>query len=224
MRNFCGRLLFGAVLSGFVAQANALPILRLVSSGGSDVTVTDTDGDGVVQYSGALNGWTTFNLTTGFSKPILGSAAAPFLDIFSANMSSDGGPVSLSIWLTDTDFTPSSVGQMISAIGGTTQGSVTFETFADASNTAFGQATSLATIVSTTAPAFSGMAGALWGSATDYSLTLLVTITHSGGGPRFTSLDASLQVPEPSTLLLFGAGLLALGGAGLSRRRAAASV
>src|SRR5262245_9673990 len=207
------RLFFGTVLlaTGLVGQANALPILRLVTSGGSDITITDSDGDGIVSYSGALAGWTNVNMTTGFSKPAVGTAQTPFLDILSGNYSSSGGSTWLSIYLTDTDFGPSSEGSMISAFGGSTQGSVSYKAYADASNTAFATGTLLASMDSSTGPGFHDQTSSLWGSVGQYSLTLLVTIAHDSG-PRFTSLDASLTVPEPSTLLLLGAGLLAVGG------------
>lgn len=214
---------------GIATSAHAIPQLRLESSAGGDVTIADGDATGpeidlnseagVILFSGGIAGW-TMNITSGFSKPFLGSSLAPWLDLASANFTSHGGGT-LNIWLTDTDFGPhSDAAHVMAAIGGTTSGNVTFKTYYDDNNAAFGTTHELTSM--SFAPeyqAFSGALGAELVSAKPYSLTMLVTLVHEGF--EISSFDATTKVPEPSSLLLLGAGLLGLGGA-VRRRRSAA--
>jgi len=114
----------------------------------------------------------------------------------------------LNLWLTDTDFDPKSDGaQVLAAIGGTTFGNVTFKTFYDESNAAFGMAHEI-TSQSFSPLAFSGVAAGQLASSTAYSLTMLVTLVHESA--QMTSFDATVKVPEPSSVLLLGSGLLGL--------------
>src|SRR5262245_38290472 len=125
-----------ALALGLASQAHAIPTLRLQSSAGGDVTIADGDSSGaeidlspqsgVILFSGAIAGW-NLNITSGFSKPFLGSEIEPWLDLNSANFSSLEGGV-LNLWLTDTDFGPhSNAAHVLAAIGGTTFGTVTFK-------------------------------------------------------------------------------------------------
>lgn len=222
------KFLVGALLMSAFSTAHAIPTLRLTSSLGGDVTVQDggigdlADQAGVILFFGDLAGW-SINITSGFSKPTLGSATQPILDLTSANISSWGGGGALDIWFTDTDFaTITNAVSTMAGIGGTTSGSVSYRAYYDASNTPFGTANELADMSFSTF-AFAGEGGNQLLSPDPFSMTLRVTINHSGYLPfQMSSFDAIVRVPEPSSLLLFGSGLLALGmGLVLRRRRMA---
>ena len=213
-------VLAGAVLMAGVSwsdEAQAAAQLRLTDSATNiSVTLADGNNDGVITFNGGLGGtvWTV-NVTTGLSKPTLGSAPFPVMDLNSVNVSGLGAGT-LIIEFTDTDFTgvlPGGVG-FTAAIGGTTQGTVNYNTYLDAGNVAFAQTTAVTSQGPFAGGAFSGTAGGATNGPTagSYSLTQIVTITHSGGG-QVSSFDADIrgQVPEPGTVLLFGTGLAGLG-------------
>src|SRR5262245_23610639 len=125
-------LIASALVFGVVSSAHAIPMLRLSTSAGGSATASDSDADGVVSYNGSLTGWSV-NVTNGFSKPTLGSANIPILDLVSFNLSSPTAGGSIDILLTDTDFTalPSPT-NMLAAIGGTTSGgNISFKAFFD---------------------------------------------------------------------------------------------
>lgn len=103
------------------AAANAVPTLRL-TQGASSVTVSDNGGgdinalSGVVTFSGAVGDFIV-NTTTGITKPILGSATVPILDLNSINVNgNNAGTIVLEF--SETDFTNTSATlDMISVIG-----------------------------------------------------------------------------------------------------------
>jgi hypothetical protein len=209
------------LLLGAVTEAQAVPILRLTTDSGSisvmDGSVADWNvEDGAVTFIGAVDGWTV-NVTTGFSKPLLGSDVAPSLDLNSVNLSSYGSGT-LRIELTDTDFLLSGPVRANAQIGGVTAGSLSYQTYYDAGNTAFGQGGLLHDLGTFGAGAFSASGSTSLLMPALYSLTLLVEIMHPTAGVA-SSFNATLQVPEPSSIALLGAGLLLLAGTG--RRRPA---
>ena len=219
------KLSFAAAIAG-LGIAMAMPVhaafkLTLTPSGGGAVTVTDGGvGDsnpdvGAITFIGSLTGWSV-NVTTGLSKPVLGSATVASMDLNSVNVSSAGGG-SLTIELTDTDFNALSPTSFSMSIGGTTNGSVTYDAYIDAGNVEFGQGTLVGNLGPYAPIAFSGStAGGGPFAGGPFSMTQVVTITHAGA--TSSSFDAELRaVPEPGTLALFGMSILGFG-IGLRRR------
>lgn len=216
-----------------VRQANAIPTLSL-DDGSSSVTIVDNgagDSDstvGFINYSAPAGTFANFMLaiSMGTTKPVIGSAASPHLDLASVNVTSLTAVAdTLTIKFTDTDFSDPLPGLFgfSSEIGGVTDGTVTYATYFDNSNAAFGTGTLLSDLGSFSGGAFSGSAVASLSSlgttpTGPYSLTMVTTVSNTAGAGKITSYNATVSVPEPSTILLLGSGML--GFAFLRRRKA----
>lgn len=213
------QLVAATVLSGVALQANAVPMLRITDLSDPatpSVTVTDSlPSDGIVTMITGLGTWVV-NVVTGLSKPLIGAADEPYLDLSSVNVSMGSGV--LQIEFTDTDFNLAGSTQAMALIGGTTEGTVSFATYYDASNTPFGRSNELMDLGVFDSGAFAGEAGTAFLAPALYSLTLVVTIAHKSG-IDVSSFDAAVRVPEPASLLLLSVGMLAIGFAVARRRR-----
>jgi hypothetical protein len=192
--------------------AQAVPILT-ISDGATTVSVVDGSvGDrnplpGVVTYVSPVGANWSLVQATGTTKPQIGSAGFPDMDVNSVVRSVGAG--TLTITWADTSFGPSH-GSAVATIGGATAGSVSYATYADPAN-----ALALAVPLTSQGPfnggAFSGAAEAALSLGSPYSLTMQAVITHATQG--ISSFDAELRVPDGGlTIGLLGSAVLGLEG------------
>jgi len=192
----------------------AVPNCVIVADGG----VGDLNGAaGVVTFSGAVGAW-TINVDTGVTKPVLGSAGAPHMDLnFVDIYSGTGAGNKLTILWSDTDFT--APGQFQTLIGGTnaTGGSSSIQDYIGPSNALFDTSTALCPLGPFAAGAYSGSCTKPdTGTLPPYSLTMQVVLTAGAKG-SFSGDHELTRVPEPGSLLLLGIGFLGL--AAIRRRK-----
>jgi PEP-CTERM motif len=196
-------------------------------TGGDDFSFQDNaPGDlvaatGAISFSTAAFGYSLL-VNTSQSKPLLGGAAAPQLDLsFAATSSGATGNVFLNI--SDTGFTLAN-GFALLTLGGTNSGgsgTVTGRAWGGTSNTAllFSGANLISSLTGLTGPTFAASAtSALTPVVNPYSLTIGMQITRASAGTTSGNLNLQVSpIPEPSTwaTVLMGAALVGF----VARRR-----
>ena len=204
-----------ALLVGGVRDAHAVPVLTL-SDGATTVVVTDNGaGDldatvGAIAFVGSVGVFTT-NITGGVTKPVIGTALQPHMDLVDQSVSSSAGGT-LTITFSEDSFAGTLPGFGM-AIGGTADalGSVSYSAYYDNANVLSGPLplSGSAALIGSLGPfgpgAFSGSAAFATAQVPLYSLTQVVTVTHTGAG--VSSFNAELQqVPLPASALLMALG------------------
>ncbi len=198
------------------------------TSAGICGAATSDGGTGTITFGNVVVGNWDVNRGNAFGSD--GGLSLPnFLDLSSFDATSSGpgdGTNALKLQLTITGLTgPLSSLSALNTIGGTNNGTsvtVTSQAWISTTNSAFcvtgcSSLTSLLTFTTAGHQPFAGSGtGASGPTGNPYSLTLVITISSATADS--TSFDSELsQVPEPATLSVLGAGLLALG-TGLRRK------
>ena len=203
----------------FSAAATAMPIISVGFDADNNGTFDDIVADGDPQggifpdLTGDLD--LTVNAVTAWlndsTRVTAGTLSGnPFNIHMTASMTTPG---TVTFGTTVQNLTLADVADVIFSVGanGFDLGTTTSAYF-DASNAQFGTGTLIATAVGAAPLSFSSSQFSI--SDPDlFSLTIISKIVNNTGG---ASVDADIDVPEPSILALFGMGLLGLG---LARRR-----
>ncbi len=212
-------------------DAQAAPILRLSQTGFADLVIADNTAGDENAAAGAiavfLENYGDFQLTFlgGTSNaPGVVDANLEIGTFFAVNTSN--ATKTLNVSFTDTGFmAPGDPGDLIPVVSSVGSASVmagsqvTFTSYVDPGNIAFGNALALAPVVCSPGPSCSSDVVLYFNRPAQYSLTNVTNLQVAAGqSVSFDGLTTS-AVPEPGSMLLFGTGLMGLAGAARRRLR-----
>jgi len=212
-------LLSSVFVGGMHSPANALSI-RVSQDGDGSFDCTDNGGCDQTSTTGAvvfIPSIGVFTTTIGIGSPITGSKTVPDLDLTASLV----GTGIFHVLLTDTDF----VGPLSSGlqpfdfhVGGTTKGTLSLTAYLDDGNVPFAKTSLIALLgpfvasggVDSTISFDQTKLGSV-NASVPYSLTIEAILTHVNAQDN-TSFNAEVEtpIPEPSSLLLLGSGLIIL--------------
>jgi hypothetical protein len=211
----CLSILFG------IQSVHAAASIKISDGINTPIVIADGSGSdsnaatGVITWIGSI-GVFDINVTTGSTKPVLGSATLPELDLNNLSINSTG---SGNLWVefSDTGFgpLPPSYSSFITTVGGTSDDTTEFFSYVDASNTLFGTATQVGNLGPYVAgqdnDPFSGVTSGSASPSSPFSMTSVAKITHGSDGMN-TSFNLNVVVvPEPLSSSLFIVGAATLG-------------
>ena len=233
-RLFSPRWALAAAVAAVLASppgARASFELMLSESGFATQTITDNGAGDTdsrtnhITFAGSYGDFTVDTSVTGFTNTP-GTSTLADLQVNSLvirNTSTSAKTLTVSLSANDYSLPSGSSLMLSSSVGGTFTGTAagdtfTFASFADSSNTLFGQGTGTTpqSFTSTDHPvkqAFDNTTNTGFSHSGDFSLTNVGTFTVSGGGqvnPSGTT-SVSAVVPEPGTVVMSLSGLLLLG-------------
>jgi hypothetical protein len=236
------RIWLAAIMGGFALLWGTSPakagfeLLVTSSNGGNTGVIVDNGpGDlnplaGVILYSDGLPGDPRIlvNIQIGTSKPVIGSASDAQMDLSFNLTKAAGASDTVTVKLSDTDFTDhGSNGTLSTSIGATIPdgSTLTSQTFKASSNLDFDTSGFAGTKLSFTAPptAVSGSTHDGHPPLGTYSMTQVVTVAFPSSTANIIATgDYHSQnsiVPEPTSMALAAIGALGIIAYGLRRRR-----
>jgi hypothetical protein len=228
MNELMKRFLFVALVSIVLAgTASATTTEMKLVSGASSIVISDNSSMdlnsaiGTILYTNPnFNGWSV-SVSSGVShSPGVFPVGLDLTSVVSASVTPR--PTSIQVFFSDTGFTALNglvTTYSVNMGGGSTQESA----WLDSGNNIFSEATLIGSIGPFTSTN-NGTQNLHALGGTSYSLTLEQDFTSNPGDDSFFSADGKIApTPEPSTIVLFGAGILGLLGLCFQQKRLALS-